>query len=250
LPGPQVYYKFAAAADQWYKLVLDPEFRANLYLFTDPACTEAAIQTDCDSGGVSGLDGRDTEPPFRQAFYFKAPAEGDVFVGVDSGDPTWAGPFTLEVAEFAPPAGGTCADPLPLSFDANNKISVRGDIGPGITPPDLPDLVCNIHTLRGPQIYYSFDAEAGTTYTIALTAEAGQFLYVFVFSDTCDRTTIGVDCEPVDEMGLPIRILAAPVYSGERDTIEFTPTSSGTYKLGVSSAFSYNYGDFLLEVSF
>jgi hypothetical protein len=219
---------------------------ATSYIFTSSDCTQAAIEADCQGDPAKGRAGRYVDAGGKQALFFVAPKPGGVFyLVVDSNTASEGGTFSVTVDPFTPPDNTTCAKARKLTF-SNNRVVVSGATGPSFAPPEFPTLKCDITTIGGSQLYYAIDGEDDTTYDLELTADAGQYLYVYVFGDTCDPAAIGTDCSSLGATG---DVLMAPVYSGESGTLSFKAPETGLYKVGVGANYPFNYGTFTLEIS-
>jgi hypothetical protein len=251
LDGPQAYYSIPGKANQWYRFVLKPSFfSAYAYAFTSAACTEATIQTDCQSDGVSGsstrLSASSTSP---KAMYFLNTVAADFKVGVDS--LSSSGTFDLDVQEIAAPTNGTCAGATQLTF-FNGQAIASGDTWSTMTPDEFPNVRCytastsTIYNMDGPQAYYKFDAQAGKSYKITLEGVAANSLYFYVFGTTCTEAGINADCQSGGVSGDFGG--TGTVSSGGSRAMIFSPTTPGTYTIAVDSNDPYDAGHFNLIV--
>jgi hypothetical protein len=245
LDGPQGYYRIAAQQNAWYKIVLTPTFDAYFYVFTSSACTESAIQADCTSGGATGMNSRSVSAGSAQAIYFKAPTASGFYVGVDSIASWFNGPFELTVETFTPPGNATCAAAQPLTF-RGKVATVTSDTGVTITPDEFSGLTCGTTSMEGPQVYYTFTAQTGATYTIEVTADSAQFLHPFVARSSCVAADIAADCSSA---GVEGDVVSASLGSGQTGKITFTPSHAGPFLIGIDSSASFNYGGFTLVVT-
>lgn len=243
LDGPQAYYRIAGKQDQWYRFILKSTFSsAYMYAFTSTLCTEAAIQTDCQSAGVTGASSRlGASSTSARAMYFKSPANADFTVAVDS--LSASGPFTLEIEEIAIPTNATCANATPLTF-FNGKAVVRGDTHETLTPDEYTTLKCGTVQMDGPQAYYKFDAVAGQGYKIKLTGDGNYLHYFYVFGSSCTEADIGTDCSSGGATGLYL----GSVSGGAFKEAAFTAPTTGTYHIAVDSTVDYGQGAFTLEI--
>lgn len=245
LPGPQAYFKIAAQQDQWYKIVVAPSFDAYAYIFTSSACSVADIEADCQSTGAAGLSSRSISSGSKQALYFKAPAASGFYVAVDSIASWFGGPFELTIEPITEPGNATCATAEPLIFSAT-VAQVTGDTGITLTPDETPNPTCDNDTLTGPQVYYTFSAQAGATYTIELITDTAQYLHPFVVVHSCSVTSISSDCS---SGGVTGDYVSASHGSGETITMTYTPPQPGLQLIGVDSTQPFNYGGFTLRVT-
>ena len=249
LSGRQLYYKWATVKDQWYKLTLNPtDYYMYLYVFTSSACTEAAIETDCQSGGATGnaigyvYDG---EP---ESLYFKAPSTGTAYFGVDysSSGLSYSSAFEVTLEEFTLPTNGTCANAETITLTAG-KGSVMGDTGPVITPDEFSTLACGTSSsaLDGPQAYYQVGLTANQNYLFTLASDSALAIYAYLFTNTCTLATIQSDCQSAGTSG---GFTSSSIGPKEAISVSFKPAASATYKIGVDSYASTAYGGFTLAV--
>ena len=242
MDGPQLYYKFSATKDQWYKVLLTSTFaNAHAVIFTSATCTEADIQTDCQSGGLTGEFSEDVDDAKTRATYFKAPATGMVYVAVDS--ESAAGAFTLSVEEMATVTNGTCATPTALTF-FNGKATLRGDLGPKITPNEYAtDIVCgSTSAYDEAQAYYKFTATAGKAYKITVKSDSAGWLYSYAFQAASCGTAaaINTDCATAKT--------SSYADNGKTITYVFAPAAAGDYIIAVDTKYNDDYGGFSLTV--
>lgn len=246
MSGPQAYYKISSKKDSWYKIVFTPTFTAYIYVFTSSSCTKSAIETDCNSGGATGLNSRAVAAGKAQAIYFKAPTSSGFVVGVDSIASFYSGLFKLTVEVITPPKNATCTAATTLSFQGK-VASATGDTGVNLTPDEFPALSCSSSTtLNGPQVYYTFNAKSGATYVIKVTADAAQYLHPFVAKHSCVVANIAKDCSSGGTSG---GYVASSNASGTTSTLTFFPPSSGLQLIGVDSEQVFNYGAFSIKVT-
>lgn len=249
MDGPQLYYKFAAQQDQWYRITLDPTFTAYAYVFTKTTCAEAAIQTDCQSQGVSGEASSSVSDRKPEAIYFKAPATADVFVVVDSAAPTTFGDFTLTIDALTAAQNGTCGNAAALTFNGG-KVTVQGDTSPGLTPDQFVGLKCKgsdstytTSALAGPQAYFKFGSKAGQWYRITLTPTFTAYMYAFTKS-ACTETAIATDCQSQGATGEASGSISAAI----PELMHFRAATASDVYVGVDSTSATYYGTFFLDV--
>jgi hypothetical protein len=245
LPGPQAYFRIAAQKDQWYKIVIAPSFDAYIYIFTSSTCSAAAIEADCQSIGTTGLSSRGISSGSKQALYFKAPTASGFYVAVDSIATWFEGPFELTIEPISKPGNATCATAAPLIF-SSMVAQVTGDTGITLTPDETPNPTCDNDTLIGPQVYYTFSAQAGATYTIELITDTAQYLHPLVVAHSCSVTSISGDCS---SGGVTGDYISASHGSGETITMSYNPSQPGLQLIGVDSIQPFNYGGFTLRVT-
>lgn len=254
MAGGQRYYKFNATKDQWYKVLLTAQFSYGYaILFTSTACTEAAIQTDCQSLGATGeITEYGQKTGDTRAAYFKAPATGIVNVVVDSEGAN--GAFTLDIEEMAAVTNGTCANAAALTFNAG-KASLRGDIGPTITPNEYGTSVdCGGSSpYEFPQAYYKFTAAAGQLYKISLTNtsgggvdffQTGLFAYVFQAASCGTAANINTDCGSSGATGAK----SSYAVNGATTGFTFSSAAGGDFVIAIDTQYAEDFGGFTLTV--
>ncbi len=244
LDGNQLYYKWATVKDQWYKLVLSPKDNSQyLYVFSNPACTQSAISTDCQSAGKDGGAIGSVGTTYKRAMYFKAKSTGFAYFAVDS--LSTGGKFTVDLEEITPPDNSTCAKAKAITL-TNDKAKVRSDVGPLLTPDEYSTLKCYSSVLfDGPQVYFSVGLTAGKNYLMSLDADSASGLYGYVFTDVCGATKIQTDCGSSGSTGA----VTSSSTGTSGTTMMFKPTTSGTYKIGVDSTAPSSFGGFTLDIS-
>lgn len=247
MDGGQLYYKFNATKDQWYKVLLTANFSgAHAVIFTKTSCAEADIQTDCQSQGATGETSEWVGSGETRATYFKAPATGVVYVAVDSEGNS--GTFTLAIEEMAAVTNGTCANAAVLSF-FGGKATLRGDLGPKITPNEFgTDVDCGgFYAYEFPQAYYKLTAAAGKVYKISVKSDSAGWLYSYLFQAASCGTaaSISTDCGSAGATGTE-----APSHADNGSTLAYTFSSAagGDYIIAVDTQYGEDYGGFTLTV--
>ena len=216
-----------------------------MYTFTSTACTASAIGTDCTSDGVSGASLRTTaDGNDPRVLYFKAPANGPVYVAVDATNTPKNGRFALTIDAIPTPTNFTCANAKQFIF-FNGKAVVDGDTHHKMTPDEFPNVKCSYSSLDGPQVYFKFDAVAGKSYKIKATNNAGYYLFLYVFGATCTESAISADCKSGGAGAFLSNSFDAP---NSRE-INFTPATSGTYHIAIDGTLDYYNGYFTLVVA-
>jgi hypothetical protein len=240
LSGRQLYYRWAAKKDSWYKLTLKSEgWWQHLYTFSSSACSLAAIAADCRSTGPN-------VPGATQALYYKAKSSSQAYFAVDSASSSNGGAFTASLVAITAPKNATCANAQLLPLLAGN-VSVSSDVGPLLTPNEFTGVQCGTWTSTqdGPQVYYSVDLKAGQLYFVSLTADSAYKLLAYRFSDTCDPAVIKQDCN-LGKRG--DHITSDFVSWGSVRHMAFTPVKTGRQKIAVDSRLGSHYGGFTLDV--
>lgn len=245
LDGPQAYYSFSAKQGTSYKISVNPAFTGHLYLFSAAsACTQAAIESDCASAGVSG---RFEQLQAGQAndVYFIAPQDGDYKIGIDSEGPDQAGSFQLGVEEdvIEPPDNYKCANAKAVVFTAGKATYNATTIG-GFNEYGT-DIKCGGTTaLAGPQVYYKLTAKPKKAYRIKLTPKFSAYLYVFTAAGCGVSGTINSDCGSVGVSGDKMGAIA----SSSSKTLFFRPANPGDFLIAVDASTDTTIGNFDLEV--
>jgi hypothetical protein len=240
--GGQVYYTVNIPAAKGVGLTLSPSFDGSLYLFPASAsCAPAAISQNCGSGGASGAKLEVVAGGASEILHFAPETPGDYVVVVDSLVPVAAGPFTLIIAEYDPPAHRAClaAQSLtlatsPLSQSATT-LGATNQFGQVITCGSKYHFV-------GPQLYYRLSLEGDKTYTLELSP-SGWDAALYLFSDvTCTAGTINSQCSTAG--------FAADLNGVDgKETLIIKPTVAGDYLLVVDSYALDEAGPFTLVVS-
>ncbi len=245
--GPQAYYKFQGVQDQWYRFTYNSESSdcVYLYVFTNPACTKSAIETDCQSGGATGGGFTSScSSTSKRAYYYKAKTNGMIYVALDNASVPSNGKFTLKIDAIATPTNGTCANAKSLTF-FNGKAVASGDTHETMTPDEFPGVDCSFITMTGPQAYYTFTAKANTSYEITVNHLAGYNIRFYVFGSTCTEAAISADC---GSKGVSGAYSGSSISSGDSKTLIFTPPAVGTYHIAIDSSVNYAFGHFDLTV--
>lgn len=245
--GPQVYYSFdVPAADDAFKLTLTPKFPAYLYTFEDGAnCIESKVNSSCGSGGTSGAVLRSAAlANTSKSLYFQPASAGRYNVAVDANGPTNYGPFSLVISEFTPAANGTCTKAKALTL-SSGKVSVSGNTA--LVKDEYPGLQCGGTTyLRAPQVYYSFTAKAGKSYSFKVTSD--HYTNVAIFSEKvgCSLKNIESACGSSGVSGMLSPVIP-PGSTGK--TFTFKPSSGGDYVVAVDGFFIDDFGSFSLSIT-
>lgn len=234
LDGPQLYYEVDLDAASWYRITLEPQFSATLYVAASAGgCLAANIETDC-----SGLTGTvlPLVPQGGQASTaFRPTVTGSYLVVVDSPDPKEAGPFDLEIKSFTPPEDMVCQGATPLLLPT----TVAGDTSPHFN--DLGALMsCNTGApLVGPQTYYRVELEASKTYQVRLSP---SFPAVLAVGGSC--VTLPADCASSGASGDAVAVPA-----GTFGTLLVTAKTAGTHIVSVDGQSVTAAGAFTLQIA-
>jgi hypothetical protein len=95
--------------------------------------------------------------------------------------------------------------------------------------------------LIGPQRYYAVDLQQGTTYRFELRP---SFDAVLLLTSSCGANAMNTDCGSQGETGA----FSGKIAAGGSGSLFFSPTVSGTYRLGVDSASASAQGAYTLVV--
>ena len=244
LSGPQLYYSFSAAAGKGYSIELRPSGASRyFYVFAQGSCgSVAGINTDCGSNGRDGLASGLISAGGSVSRHFRPRTPGTYLIAIDSAASTTAGGFELRVTEHDPPQNGSCTDAEAIVLDGGQPSTVAGSTAFGA---DEYRISCGAPSFfDGPQAYYSFEAQAGSSYWIELTTKfSGARLYLF--AGACDAAGIEAACSGSAGDGGMVGPLSG------RASFYFTPKSAGRYTLVVDSTLSARadeYGDFVLTL--
>ena len=239
LAGPQQYYKVAMKKGTTYRVELEPQFSAAFYVFSD--CSKNIINTDCTSGGATGVFSGVAATGKVTTATFTSPATGTFRLAVDSATDKLAGAFKLTVTEVSTPTHGACYTPKSLTL-VGGKVSLKGTTL-GSKNENSKQIRCGLGVdFDGPQVYYSVKLQAATWYRLALTPDFAASLYVFNAAGTCKAANIEADCGGISGTVLPL------VSKGEAGATAFRPLSSGTYIVAVDALDPKAWGDFGLAI--
>ena len=239
LTGPQVYHKVTMTAGSAYSLSLTPSFDATLYVFPATYCGVAAsIQLSCSGTTVgTGMVLGPISAGSTSSITFKPKSSEDYIVAVDSATVTQAGTFTLEMQQVTP-KNNTCSAPESLAF-TNSVATATGDNTLASPMVKLPATGCTKTALYGGDLFYSATFTAGQAYLITLYPSTTLDGAVYV-SSTCSAT--GATCLAG----------ADTAAAGQPEKVLFTPTSTGTYIIGVGSRYkpdtTFSQGAFILGI--
>ena len=238
LSGPQRYYKIPMTKGTTYRLELSPQFTAAFYLFTD--CSKNIINTDCTSGGATGLFSGAAAAGSTTTATFTAPATGSFRLAVDSTGAT-GGTFKLTVTQLSTPTHGTCLSAKSLTL-VSGKVSLKGTTL-GSKNENSKQIGCGLGVdFDGPQVYYSVSLQSATWYRFSLSPDFPASLYVFNSAGTCKAANIEADCGGISGTVLPL------VSKGTTGATAFRPLSSGTYLVAVDALDPKAWGDFGLAI--
>ena len=238
--GPQRYYKVPMTGGKTYRLVLTPQFAAVFYLFSD--CSQNIINTDCTSGGATGLFSGAAAAGGSTTASFTAPATGSYRLAVDSAQSGHAGAFELTITELATPKHVNCLTPAELKLDTAGKVSVKGSTL-AASNENQKQIACGLGVdFDAPQVYYSVSLSNSTWYRLTLAPTFPGALYVFGKAGNCKATNINADCGGISGTVLPL------VSKGSSGATAFRPLLSGTYIVAVDALDPLARGDFSLTV--
>jgi len=123
--GPQLYYKVQLKKGTKYRINLNPEFSARLYLAEASAgCGRSAMEASCSAGGGKGAV-QSVGADQATDLFFTPSGAGPHLLAVDSVNPILYGPFTLTISEHTV---STLTPPFTLDFDSTCKgLTATGD---------------------------------------------------------------------------------------------------------------------------
>jgi hypothetical protein len=239
--GPQLYYWANLAKGKTYRFSLSPTFTAYIYVFGN-SCSVSTINSDCGSNYVRGFATYATSGTTRTVLY--TPSVGGIHrIAVDSTSPSYAGKFTLEVADLVLPGNGRCAAAQAVTLNPSGTTTITGDTT-GVPNEYGSAIRCGgFVSYYGPQLYYKFQLAAGKTYSFTLKP---TFSYAgfYIFGSTCSSTSINTDCASRGKTGDNSNA-ASPTSPA---SVSFSPTTSGVYHVAVDSIYGTRWGKFTLEV--
>ena len=230
--GPDMFYKATFTAGKNYKIKLTPASGYNPALYVLSSCTKPAGA--CLSGADSGYSGGVEE------IVFSPTSSGVYTIAVDthyaSSDSYATGKFTLDVTEFTAPQGDVCNKPLPLTL-SGGKVTTSGDtIKATNTVKFSSSSGCTATTGAGPEVFYSVNLTAGTSYKLELTPSSSYNPAVYVF--TSCASPLG-SC-----LGG-----ANGASNGSAEKLFFTAKTSGPHIIAVDGAYSSSSGSGTFSLS-
>jgi len=239
LRGPQIYHKVAMTAGSAYNLSLSPNFDATLYVFPATYCgVGASIQLSCSGTTVgTGTVLGPISAGSTSSITFKPKSSEEYIVAVDSATVTQAGTFTLEMQQVTP-KNNSCSTPESLAF-TNSVATATGDNTLASPMVKLPATGCTKSALYGGDLFYSATLTAGQSYLVTLYPSTTLDGAVYITS-SCSAT--GATCLSG----------ADAAAAGQPEKLVFTPTSTGTYIIGVGSRYkpgtTFSQGAFILGI--
>ncbi len=241
MKGPQAYYKIAMTAGKSYIVSMTPQYSfAKFYIFSGK-CDTASINLDCGSKGATGDYSSSTFKDKATQIVFTAAKSGDHTIAVDSSSEGYAGKFTLDVQEFAPPTNGACAKAKAVAV-TGAKTTITGTTY-GAKNEYGDKIKCDGFSANdGPQVYYKLNWTKGQTYKI--TASPSFTARVYVFGNKCDAASIAADCASKGKTGASMSAYSSGSYTNQ---LFFRPASSSNHLAIDSSSNSY-FGTFTLTV--
>lgn len=223
--GPDVFYSVPVQKGYSYSFTLNGSgFDEALY-----------VLTSCGGACAAGM-GADSSTSSSETVTYTAAAAGTIYVGVDGRNVGEFGTFTLSGVEKLVSANNTCATAEALTMTAG-KATSTGDTAKATNAVTISSSGCTGWTSNGFDLFYRITLTAGTTYTVTLTPDSSFDPMLYVFTDcskpesTC-QTGWGLDT----------------VGSGTAEVVTVTPTTTGTFYIGVDSYSASEYGTFTIEV--
>ena len=233
LLGAQVYYKVALSAAKAYTFTLKPSFYSYLYFFPATACGDATkIGTACGSSGKTG-NYTSVSSGSTGTLTFAPATSGDYIIAVDAYSASYFGSFSLDVAEFTPPANDTCKMAKVLTL-VGGKATVTA-VKVGATNKLAK---CGSQTLPATDLFYKFTPVVGKTYKITFkpTSNNGGRFGVWDGSHNCVDSAVETACGVLG---------SSYVSSGSTGSLSITSKSGDIYLVadGISSSMYdvYNY---------
>ena len=239
LKGPQIYHNVAMTAGDAYNLSLTPQFDATLYVFPAAYCgVPASIELSCsgtvaNKGTVLGT----VTAGSTSKVTFKPASSENYIIAVDSAGVGQTGAFTLEMQQVTP-KNNTCSAPESLAF-TNGVATATGDNTLAAPKVMLPATGCTKTALNGGDLFYSASLTAGQSYLVTLYPSTTLDAAVYITS-SCSVT--GATCLAG----------ADTAAAGQPEKVVFTPTTTGTYIVGVGTRYkpgtTFSQGSFILGI--
>ena len=231
--GADVFYKVALTKGKTYRFSVTPDssyssFNPALYLLSK--CAKTACVKGADTSSYTSAE----------KFTYKATATGNYYIVVDSREKSTSsyatGKFTLSVAEVIVPANNTCAKAKTLTF-TSGKASGSGDTTDATNTIKLASTGCTGKDTEGPDLFYNVKLKANQAYKVTVTPASGYDVAAYILNACATSGCVkGADAGS----------------SSTAETLIYTPTTAGTYTIGVDTSYaatsSYATGSFTIAV--
>ena len=231
--GADVFYKLALTAGKTYRFKVTPDssfssFNPALYLLS--SCSSTACLKGADTSSYTSAE----------TFTYTPTTTGDHTIVVDTREASTSsyatGKFTLDVQEVVVPANDTCAKASALTF-TSGKATGTGDTTDATATLDLTSSGCTSKDTEGQDLFYSVTLKANQAYKVTVTPASGYDVAAYMLS-SCSATA----CVKGADSGS----------SSSAESFTYTPTTAGTYTIGVDSSYaatsSYGTGTFTINV--
>lgn len=192
----------------------------------------AYLSTACDGTGQLACDGGSSA---SASFIRNGLAAGTYFLWVDSTAGFAQGQFTLTITAAEPPPvpGDTCANAIPITFNAQGNATITGTLNGA--KADYIGPTCTNST--GPEVVYRFTTQYAGPFSASVISHGGSFRPTLGLWRSCPATTY--TDEPRCQTATSSSSSAGLTYSS---------MPAGTWYLVVDSATAAT-GDFDLQVS-
>jgi hypothetical protein len=236
LAGPQVYYSVDLQAGQWYRITLEPEFAATLWVASAAAgCKPANLEVDC--GGRMGTVLPGVPAGGKGGAAFLPLASASYLVAVDSAAADARGSFTLAIENMTPADASTCQTAKVLNLVAG-QASAQGDTAAALNDLGAFGSCAGLGApLVGPQLYFEIVLWK-TSYDVVLKP---SFPALLAIGQSC--STLPIDCGSAGLTGAALSAAA-----GKAASLLFAAPKAGSYFFAVDSIASGAAGPFTLEI--
>ncbi|MBW2733626.1 MAG: hypothetical protein JRH20_14655 [Deltaproteobacteria bacterium] len=242
--GPQVYYSFEATKGEAYKISLRPTAASSLYFYIfGSTCTQAAINADCSSEGVSGdVMTSSVSSPKVSTLIFVPAQSGSITIAVDTRIDSAGGAFTLSVEDYAMAPNLECTSAAPVTF-THGKATIEGDTL-AMRNEYADNISCGGYSeFDGEQAYFEINAQAGKYYYFDVTTSyTSGYLYGFRKTSCGGIADINADCGSDGERGFRV----SSSTTGKQ--FIFKPVVPGSYVFAVDSSAPGYAGPFTLSI--
>ncbi len=228
--GGDIFYKVAVVKGKTYKITVTPGSGFDVAAYVLKGC---GTPLNCLGGGDSATSGS------KETFTFTAINNGVYTIGVSSSYTTGAsysqGSFTLDMAEYVPAKGDTCAAAIPMTF-ASGVATAKGDNTNASNKVNLPSSGCTSWVTPGKDQFYSVKLTGGKAYTVDLKwTDTNLDLALYVFTDCTKPAATCIKGSDSTTAGAP-------------EQVKLTPKTTGTYYIAVDAWSKDEVGTYTLTV--
>ena len=226
--GPDMFYAADLKAGQAYKIKLTPATGYDAALYVLSSCASTACEAGVDTAYSGSAESLTFIPKATKTYYIA------VDTNYAASSTYAAGKFTLDVEEYNPPKGDSCAKPIPLTFSGKTA-TASGDTSTFSSSVALTSSSCTTYSSPGNDAFYSVTLTGGKAYKVTLTPAStfDSMLYVFTNCSNVESSCVGGH----DNIG-----------SGNVESVKVNPSTTTTYFIGVDSYSSSQKGKFTIKV--